>query len=449
MNYAIEMMENAPGQGSKIIARELKTLLRDYDFVFAEKDYPTTIEDNKIGTFEFILPDYFPTIWPTSAEFEEAGKVKIKYNSEIEKNTAEDDANADDKEIIESFKEGSKVIMPADGIITVCTPSSITIKFTEQNSYNMEMTISGIKVDTAKAAKGTKLKRKNVIGETMANDITITLKDADGSVRLVSDYMDGVFLRYNSIKAGGRVYPVYKQKESPWGTVNFYRPYKNPSKGSSEDKTYSEVGSGSTVVAMAISGLTKKQIIPSDIRLKINEVLINEMLENGGKYDSYYYPDGYYDYVTSKGLSTKFFKSETEEISVEWLEGGIWKEKINTYTNKFLSEYGIQTFEIDAFDKIKKYTDQGFPVVVYATSEKTDNKQYYLLLKSEYEQEKAGEDKNHVNYVYDYYLIDPAESKNNGQYTSEKIKDIFTFDAGSRAFALNYSGIGGVKTDEK
>ena len=362
MQMAIEMIESAPGSGSKVIARELKKILADYDFVIHNVNYPTTVSEARLSTFDFILPSYYPSLWPT-AEETKTDCTKILA------------ANGDE----EGFVPNSKVIMPATGTIEAKSSNSITLKFTEQNSYGMTMIIRGISPESDIITnEDNEVTRKTVIGITGTEDITIILRDKNNQLLPASEYMDAIYLRYPAIISKGLAYPVYYQKQSPWGDIYFYK--HSESLTDEKNKTYEDVGSGSAVVAMALSGITRLTVTPEAIKYRIKEI--------GLDVDKYVKEDG---------------------LNVEILQ-----PLGDTKTNKFLDSFNVEAENLgNNKEKIKKATEEGYPVIVYATYTQSGqkNKQYFLLLPSS-------------NEHYDYYLLDPKESKNNGFYNSDNFTEL-------------------------
>lgn len=206
MQQALEIIEETKGSGSQTIARELKKILADTDtikFVPDETYVATSLTEAKMDTFDFILPNYFPSSWPTDAE------VAEDYTKIISKDGETD-----------GFKVGDPVIMPADGKLTV-KDGKVILTFTEQNSYGMKMTISGIKPD--ESLNGKNVTRGEEIGTTKSNEIVLSLLDKDNEVLKVFEYMDAVYIRNDSVISAGLFYPVFRQKDDPWGNTNFYK----------------------------------------------------------------------------------------------------------------------------------------------------------------------------------------------------------------------------------
>lgn len=362
MQMALEMIESAPGSGSKVIARELKKILYDYGFTIHDVNYPTTVSEARIGTFEFIIPNYFPSLWPTEAEIKNDCTLILAGDGKTD-----------------GFAPESKVIMPATGVIESKTSNSITLRFTDQNSYGMTMVIKGVIPESdIKLNDNGEVDKKTVIATTTQQDITLILRDKNNQLLNIADYMDAVYLRYPAVISKGLAYPVYYQSQSPWGDVYFYK--KSESLTDENNKTYEDVGSGSAVLAMTLSGLTRVSVTPETIKYRINEVA---KTINDDNYSS--------KYIKEDGLSPEILQPEGD-----------------THTNDFLSSYGVESENLGkSKDKINKAIEEGYPVILYATYTQAgeQNKQYFLLLPSS-------------NEDYDYYLIDPKEKKNTGFYKS-------------------------------
>lgn len=389
MQMAIEIIENAPGSGSKVIARELKKVLAEFDFAIHHYNYPTTVDEAKIGTFLFIIPNYYPNVWPTADEIGTESTQILASRGDSE-----------------GFDPNSPVIMPATGVIKSTGGNSITLQFTDPSAYGMTMVINGVvpESDIEYNDRG-EIDPKTKIGYTTSGNITITLRDKNNELLNVFEYMDGVYLRYPCVIAKGLAYPIYYQSSKPWKDIIFY--WNSRSQTDENNKTYEEVGSGSMVIAMALSALTKTTVTPEAIKYRLYELKL-EAKNN----DSNSNVNSSGSYVQSDGLNPKILVPE----------GG------GSFTNPFLDSYGVESESLGTNGySIKNATKEGYPVIVYAsyTDQKELNKQYFLILPS-------------PDKKYDFYLIDTKKSENTGYYTASNFTNL-SYDTSlniESAFAL-------------
>lgn len=430
MQQALEIIEETKGSGSKVIARELKKILADtIEFVSNDNYYVSTMSEAKLDTFDFLLPNYSPSIWPTDAEI---GDGYTKILPKLNRN--------------EGFEVGENVSMPAEGTLEI-KGDKVILSFTEQNSYDMTMTITGITPN--ESLNGTKVKRGEQIGTTTNEEIVIVLLNKDGEVINVFDYMDGVYLRNDSVISAGLVYPVFYQSDSPWGTQNFYKKNKSDSTDNSNttginstvdfgsvdtsgndysiltNKSYDEVGSGSTVMAMALSALTKKTVTPDLISLRINEV--GQTLDED---ESEIEESGYSHYnrrfIKSYGLDPSILEPNLDKVGDEYYYSN---------TNAFLSSYDVYVKKLSANAKGENLTESktienimnfirlGYPIIVYedkkqvneTTKEEITVKQYYLLVQSS-EQKIDQENETEIDN-FKVYVINPTDKNASGIYT--------------------------------
>lgn len=106
------------------------------------------------------------------------------------------------------FESGLEVITPGKGDITNATESSITIKFTEENTVkDMTMKIEGFKVDEdIKKGERTTLEKGEKIGETTDEDIKLLMRDSKKAIiNNIEDYMQPAKKGSYNVKFSGEV----------------------------------------------------------------------------------------------------------------------------------------------------------------------------------------------------------------------------------------------------
>lgn len=106
------------------------------------------------------------------------------------------------------FESGLEVITPGKGYITNATESSITIKFTEENTVkDMTMKIEGFKVDEdIKKGERKTLEKGEKIGETTDEDIKLLMRDSKKAIiNNIEDYMQPAKKGSYNVKFSGEV----------------------------------------------------------------------------------------------------------------------------------------------------------------------------------------------------------------------------------------------------
>jgi len=275
INMAFSILENTNSTDAQVILRDLKEFMTEEGYYFS-----TSIFDNfsSKASFIWIMPNNYPSDWPTSADINGSDNIISSSNFKTEDGSIKKE-------------EELTVVSPANAKIISIEDDTIALRFTSGVNKDMTMIISGIDVDDSLGvidesdfknysnninelikndmeslaantggSNGTKttVTSAEKIGTAIPDkDIVIRLLNQNGTRVLASDYMRALDPNYEYVMAAdGNAYPILKQSDKRWGQMRY-------SHGNGCNcATISSHGCGPSSMAMLISGLTGKVITP-------------------------------------------------------------------------------------------------------------------------------------------------------------------------------------------